>query len=410
MHILRKFVIFSLFPLLYAFPFVAFAACAKPDQYELIMSIGTLSGCVDLGMYLNGIFQTTIGIAGIIAVIMIVFCGIRLMGSPSASGKSEAKECIWNAIFGVLIAVSSWVLLNTINPLLLANTPSSQITTGVSGSAVSAPYTEPDPTEQGKCYFKYTDLTNGDTRFSKYDDCATCELLRNNFQANTARYKILSTCYPITSSAVTAPPVSTTPPVSAVAGSITCPTSGLNLCEGQYNRCANPRCAAFAGMAAANAGGVASAELIKAIILQESSCGIALVGDGGQSCGPMHIKPETANRFLSACNISQPVTCGWLTQPENFNGAICLGAEYLRSLSQNCGTDVRDLAAGYNGGSGACNSSVNCNSDTNCAGNTPPSRWECLYDDNAHQQCNVGYQSARNYATRVLYCTQNPGY
>ena len=100
------------------------AACALPDQYELLVPIGTLSGCVNLGNYVKGMFETIIGIAGILAVVMIVYCGIKLMTAGSAGGKNEAKECITNALFGVLLAVGSWLILNTINPLLLTAKPS----------------------------------------------------------------------------------------------------------------------------------------------------------------------------------------------------------------------------------------------------------------------------------------------
>jgi hypothetical protein len=163
-------------------------------------------------------------------------------------------------------------------------------------------------------------------------------------------------------------------------------------------------------MAAGNATGVATAELIRAIILQESSCAARpqfLVGDGGESCGPMHMKPATANRFLAECGLDQVVTCGWLVDKANWNDAICLGAQYLNSLVDACGTNIQDLAAGYNGGPGACASSVSCSSDTSCSGN-PVKKWECLYDDGAHQQCNIGYVTTRNYATQVNYCTLNP--
>lgn len=113
--------------LLFALPFflahTAEAACAGPDQYQLLVPIGTLPGCVDLGTYVTGMFVTIIGIAGILAVVMIVICGIKLMASGSAGGKTEAKSCITNALFGVLLAVGSWLLLNTINPLLLLAKP-----------------------------------------------------------------------------------------------------------------------------------------------------------------------------------------------------------------------------------------------------------------------------------------------
>ena len=107
---------------LWARPSVTLAAEEAPANYTLMAPLtGYLTGSPDLTTYLSGAVQVTIGLAGILAVVMIVVCGLKLMGSPSASGRSEAKECIWNAVFGVLLAIGAWILLNTINPLLLTN-------------------------------------------------------------------------------------------------------------------------------------------------------------------------------------------------------------------------------------------------------------------------------------------------
>lgn len=398
-HIFRylPFVVFGFFT------HIAEAATCAPDQYELIAPIGTLSGCVNLAGYLRGIFETTIGIGGVLAVIMIVICGIKLMATGSVSGKNEAKECITNAIFGVLLAIGSWLILNTINPILLKAEPSAL---GAPVQTAAAPHIaliEPNPTRQG-CYFKYKDNITGDVKFSRSDTCTACESQRNQFQADVATYQIQSLCYDPTKNAT--PPTSSAPPVSV---GIRCPYTGTNLCEGKYRQCTNPKCAQFAGMAAANAGGVATANLLKAIIMEESSCGINLVGDGGKSCGPIQIQPATANKFLAACGLSAPVTCGWLTRAENFNGAICLASQYIQSLAAPCGSQIQNIAAGYNGGPGACSASVSCGGETSCSGGGVK-KWECLYDDAAHQQCNAGYNSAKNYATEVNYCTTHPGY
>ncbi len=115
---------FFLFTLPFFIAHSAEAACVIPGQYELLVPIGTLSGCVDLATYVKGMFETIIGLAGILAVVMIVYCGIKLMTSGSAGGKTEAKTCITNALFGVLLAVGSWLILNTINPLFLVAKPS----------------------------------------------------------------------------------------------------------------------------------------------------------------------------------------------------------------------------------------------------------------------------------------------
>ncbi len=375
-------------------------------EYELLAPVGSLSGCVDLGKYLAGVFQSAIGIAGILAVIMIVVCGIQLMAAGSVSGKSAAKECITNAIFGLLLAIGSWLILNTINPFLVIGTPTAGINAADLSPAVHTATNAPNPTQKG-CYFQYKDLVSGDTRFNGADTCPACETLRNSVQADSSHYEILSSCYDpkITGG----PSASTPPPITSVSGSVTCPLTGANLCETKYRQCTNPNCAQFAGLASKNATGNASGELLKAIILQESSCGLALVGDGGASCGPTHIQPATANKFLAECGLKSAVSCGWLTQKENWDKALCLSAHYINSLASACGSNIQDLAAGYNGGAGACSNSANCGSDSSCSGGSVK-KWECLYDNNAHTECNAGYNSTRNYAMQVNYCTTNPGY
>ena len=50
---------------------------------------------------------------------MIVIGGIQYMGDESVFGKTEAKNRIFSAILGLIIALGSYVLLNTINPDLL---------------------------------------------------------------------------------------------------------------------------------------------------------------------------------------------------------------------------------------------------------------------------------------------------
>jgi hypothetical protein len=171
-------------------------------------------------------------------------------------------------------------------------------------------------------------------------------------------------------------------------------------------------------MASANGGrtGVANgAALIKAIIIQESSCGQNLYGpvtQYGQACGPTQFLTTTANKFRTKCGISEStlITCGWLADKANWDKAVCMTAEYINTISKSsCGTEIRNIAAGYNAGPGRCSSSANCAGDTSCSGESVK-QWECLYDDNAHSQCNTGFIETRNYATQVLHCTQNPGY
>ncbi len=87
------------------------------------------TGCIsnNIGTYLNIIFKLGIGVAAALAVIMLIINGITYMGDESIFKKTEAKSKMFSAIFGLLIALAAWALLNTINPAL----------TGVGGVKIS---------------------------------------------------------------------------------------------------------------------------------------------------------------------------------------------------------------------------------------------------------------------------------
>ncbi|MDO8589888.1 MAG: pilin [bacterium] len=69
--------------------------------------------------YIEGIVTLTIAIAGGLAVIMIIYGGIKYMSSDAIGGKGEAKDIIQNAIWGLLLTISAWLILYTINPDLI---------------------------------------------------------------------------------------------------------------------------------------------------------------------------------------------------------------------------------------------------------------------------------------------------
>jgi len=76
------------------------------------------------------------------------------------------------------------------------------------------------------------------------------------------------------------------------------------------------------------------------------------------------------------------------------------------SAAGRCGCDPRHLAAGYNGGAGACSDSDNCTGCSMCNGTTR--KWECLWDDDEHTDCNsIGtptFKETRDYVPKVNYC------
>ena len=100
-----------------------FAGFAVVSGYVPLETLPNPSGedVSTMGGYLANIYTIGIGLAGVLAVLMIVIGGIQYIGSGmSPSGKSDAKDRITNAILGLLLALLSWLILNTIDPNLVS--------------------------------------------------------------------------------------------------------------------------------------------------------------------------------------------------------------------------------------------------------------------------------------------------
>jgi hypothetical protein len=195
---------------------------------------------------------------------------------------------------------------------------------------------------------------------------------------------------------------------SGTSAGATCLYAGKNLCDSEQppGGCSNSSCPQYSSAIAQYAGGTASANLLKAIMVSESSCNVK--ANSGSSYGLMQLKPDTANLYASRCDVGQTITSGWLMDPTNASKSICIAAEYIRATSQTC-SGIRDLIASYNGGAGACANSVDCAGETSCS-NGAVKRWECLYDNSAHTICNTGFDETRGYVRKVSYCLTNPGF
>lgn len=72
-----------------------------------------------LGLYISDLYHFSIGLAGILAVLMIAYGGVVWTFSGGESSKiSHAKEIIIGAVTGLVLALGSYLILNTINPKL----------------------------------------------------------------------------------------------------------------------------------------------------------------------------------------------------------------------------------------------------------------------------------------------------
>lgn len=105
--------------------FLAHTSVLAQTEYKLLAPL-PLSGAGSVPTekttaksYIQGIFTLIIAVAGGLAVVQIIFGGIKYMSTDAFEGKSEAKTTIQNAIWGLLLAVSAWLILFTINPKLV---------------------------------------------------------------------------------------------------------------------------------------------------------------------------------------------------------------------------------------------------------------------------------------------------
>jgi hypothetical protein len=75
---------------------------------------------IDLGGYLNALYQLGLGVATVLAVIMIIWGGLEYMTKDSIQSKSDGRNRITKALIGLLLAYGSWLILYTINPNLVS--------------------------------------------------------------------------------------------------------------------------------------------------------------------------------------------------------------------------------------------------------------------------------------------------
>lgn len=91
------------------------------EPLQLNVPIPGLEGDVNLPNYIKALYKFGIGALAILCMGMIMVGGYQYMVSAgeSITKTSEAKARIQNAIIGLVIALTSFLLLNTINPNIL---------------------------------------------------------------------------------------------------------------------------------------------------------------------------------------------------------------------------------------------------------------------------------------------------
>lgn len=98
---------------------------AVPTEYTLLAPIplqgagGPTSYTTNATTYVSGLFKLVIGIALGLAVLRLIYAGIKYMSTDAFGEKNEARSIIEEAMWGLLLAISAWLILNTINPRLV---------------------------------------------------------------------------------------------------------------------------------------------------------------------------------------------------------------------------------------------------------------------------------------------------
>ena len=95
--------------------FLTLANYSNSPQIQSVFASGSLSD------YINVVFKTLISLGAIAAVLRITWAGYMYMGSADMWGnKQKAKEIASDAIIGLLLLLSIFLILNVINPNLVS--------------------------------------------------------------------------------------------------------------------------------------------------------------------------------------------------------------------------------------------------------------------------------------------------
>ncbi|MDD5165472.1 MAG: pilin [Candidatus Pacebacteria bacterium] len=86
-----------------------------------------LATTVDFKSYVTYAFNLLIALGAVAAVFMITWGGFEYMTTDAVNGKSEGLSKIQNAIYGLLLVLSSYLILKTIDPRFV-NIPSTLVT------------------------------------------------------------------------------------------------------------------------------------------------------------------------------------------------------------------------------------------------------------------------------------------
>ena len=116
---------------------------------ELPSSLANALNSNDLASLFNALFQLSIVVGSMIAVLRLAYAGFLYMTSDIFSQKDHAKTIIKESLTGLLILVGMWIILHQINPDILKLNILQHVqaipTVGGSGGQSAQEELDPDP-------------------------------------------------------------------------------------------------------------------------------------------------------------------------------------------------------------------------------------------------------------------------
>jgi len=122
----KKYILLISLTIIFINIFPSFVIAENPPAsgvpYQMLAKDTPLSGAgnnTDINTFLPAVFKLGIGIASALAVIFIIVGGIQYLSTDSIDKKDDGKKRINNALFGLILAISAYTILYTINPKLV---------------------------------------------------------------------------------------------------------------------------------------------------------------------------------------------------------------------------------------------------------------------------------------------------
>lgn len=135
----KIFFAFTFLFLTFAFTSVVSAAPNAATDYLPLVNVPGITPEATLTQYLSGLYNFLISVVGIFAMAVIVYGGMRYLtsaGNPAAV--EEAKDAIMSAIYGLILALGSWLIINIVNPdILVLKNPGVGLSAGSYGAGSS---------------------------------------------------------------------------------------------------------------------------------------------------------------------------------------------------------------------------------------------------------------------------------